>query len=353
VNFAGLAGAAVGERRVAQGPHHSTKRMPVSKIASHMEQRPKPRSKSAIRIALVAVAMTLGVVAVLFSCIWVMLGFPTSMTPKRGKQYDEKIFVLQHGQFRIRAFEEDTSWLPGGIYAFEFKRTSDPDWTAISEDRHDGPIPIPDQVFQSGDQLLYLFFFSRFVCTPDGGRSWIVWGVTENLDKAHLDREYLHIMRGRIESGGAGHMWIHSFIEEQTLILKTKDWGRTWTPAGYKPGAYPPGPAEELAYPMDHGEAPVLWYKGIIILPDSFERIGAEGLTAGESRVFQAARAHFQEGLISAECYVYAGRRLLVTYKRGKHGDWKSLIVNLEAIGRQADEGMSDAALREAFVEPK
>jgi hypothetical protein len=73
----------------------------------------------------------------------------------------------------------------------------------------------------------------------------------------------------------------------------------------------------------------------------------------GRSVAQETARALYQEGLISAECYAYGGHRLLLTYKHGKHLDWMSLILNLEKLGREVDDGLSETAHRAALIESK
>jgi hypothetical protein len=134
--------------------------------------------------------------------------------------------------FRIRVdrhAEANGGFVPGAYYVFQ-SAASDSEWREIMTFRHDDPVDIPrEQVRFANDQVAYVFMSWMYAVTTDGGRSW---RVSEMWDLLPSGERCLYgcIEDLRIDANGAGEVRLNIIASprDQTKILKTNDFGRSW-----------------------------------------------------------------------------------------------------------------------------
>lgn len=102
------------------------------------------------------------------------------------------------------------------------------DWREIMSLRQDDPVPIPrNQIRFVNDQIGYIFMVYNYAITTDGGATWFVWNIVEDLPGWHQNR--VAIEEVQIAPDGKGVMMLTSFSKQKAPNLYTEDYGRNWS----------------------------------------------------------------------------------------------------------------------------
>jgi len=160
--------------------------------------------------------------------VLIMVLNPPSMGTKVIEEFS-KTFVSC--SLRVRVYKELGAFpvLPGCYYVFEVRLKEEERWRRIMVFRHDDHIPIPKGQIRTIGKVIYFFIGWMFAVSLDGGRSWHVKNMLEELAKLGYDEQqnYKLIKNVVISSSGTGKM-ILSPIRRVPDVLVTRDFGISW-----------------------------------------------------------------------------------------------------------------------------
>lgn len=146
-------------------------------------------------------------------------------------------FEKTNNVFRIRVnqhAEGGGGFVRGAYYDFQCSDVGSNHWHEIMTFRHDDPVEIPrDQIRFVNDQIGYVFMGWMYALTTDGGRTWSVWNVLQDLPKWNCCN-YRLVEDVEISSDGGGRMKISTIPGRQgeVPVLYTQDYGRHWNGTG-------------------------------------------------------------------------------------------------------------------------
>lgn len=157
------------------------------------------------------------------------------LRPTVGPEYERLERSLGSFDIRIRASEEYSQWLTGGLYEFESRRTGEEQWRAIMAFRHDDPYEIdPEWIVPFGDRVACVFAGWKCAVTPNAGATWNVWDAEADLP-GFAEKEggnYGYIRAVVILRTGFGFMKLSPLRWDSAGCLFTTDFGARWHRAG-------------------------------------------------------------------------------------------------------------------------
>ena len=157
--------------------------------------------------------------------------------PSRGDVYETRLFEGKNVIIRANAYKEDFHGafaLSGGIHTFEARPRMAAQWTTLFECRHAAPIPIHECHGDFvADDIAFLYMRWVFYLTTDGGRSWSSWCPSKDLPdwSGEAGAHASGIAEVKIAPDGTGTMLLQDEDKDIRALLKTRDWGHTWSAA--------------------------------------------------------------------------------------------------------------------------
>ena len=122
--------------------------------------------------------------------------------------------------------------MAGANYIFQVKQGNAENWREIMSFEYDDPIDISkENIHLLNENVAYIFFGRRFAVTTDNGRNWKIWDAKKDLPNWECCT-YDFIKSVNLLEDGSGTMTLKPDSNKRGEIseLKTKDFGKTWTP---------------------------------------------------------------------------------------------------------------------------
>jgi photosystem II stability/assembly factor-like uncharacterized protein len=166
----------------------------------------------------------------ILACLVISPGCNLFSQPQRGEVVETWETMNKTFKVRVTAYSEKGAYpsVGGGYYLFQSALVGSDKWSEIMTFRHDDPIAIPrEQVRFLNDQVGYVFMVYKYAVTTDGGTTWSVWNVVEDLPD--WPRTRAAIKEIQLTADGAGKMTLTSFTNSKSPELQTKDYGRHWS----------------------------------------------------------------------------------------------------------------------------
>lgn len=127
-------------------------------------------------------------------------------------------------QFWIRVTEQPESGSPafvaGAFYLYSSAPSQQGPWTSIMRVHLDDPEPIP-----TGNVV---FVNDKLGVTEDAGYSWSIWEPVQANSEWRPKRAA--IKEVLLSADGTGKLQLEVFPKEQVVMLRTRDFGKNWTP---------------------------------------------------------------------------------------------------------------------------
>ena len=157
----------------------------------------------------------LGIVGTLIGCV------------NQTKTLDK--WEVSNEKFRIRITGYQEGVWTGAKYVFQSALVGREDWREITSFRQDNPVLIPrNQVGFVNEQIGYVFMTWTYAVTTDGGSTWQVWNLEEDLPDWECCN-YGLIRSVSINSSGIGKMELGGTNQFELQELRTTDFGRRWS----------------------------------------------------------------------------------------------------------------------------
>ncbi len=139
-------------------------------------------------------------------------------------------FIVRATVFRQKLYFGGA--LAGAYYVFETKTNDEQDWREIFVFLHDAPIPIDEEGIQFvNDRVAYVYMSWMYAVTTDGGKTWSVWnGLKYPFERGRIG--YNAIQNVELLENGAGTMILNLIANDEPVVLRTKNFGISWTDEG-------------------------------------------------------------------------------------------------------------------------
>jgi hypothetical protein len=137
----------------------------------------------------------------------------------------------KHFKIRVDNHTEEHAFLPGAYYVFRAAPIDSDAWRDIMTFRYDDPGPIRrDQVQFINDRVAFIYMGWMFAATSDGGATWSVSDMCNNLPNGK-GCNYRLISNVQLHADGSGTMSL-DVIEDtgyHARQLRTTDFGCHWS----------------------------------------------------------------------------------------------------------------------------
>jgi hypothetical protein len=134
-------------------------------------------------------------------------------------------------KLRLDRRTERCLFMCGAYYEYRYAPSGSNKWRETFTIFQDDPHPLRcNQIVVLNDHVGYVFHYSKYAVSVDGGLSWSGWEVSEKLPFERY-RVYPYIEDVSIQSDGSGMMRLNHNSNERVSLpnLYTEDFGRSWS----------------------------------------------------------------------------------------------------------------------------